>query len=193
MAGFVTSRTQIVCLHEGKAGRSIDPVFIRTLIKKLAPTWIRPWPGNNVIRTVACGSRSTVISKMPQELKNCLNAGGHTTLMVWADLDDDMADGEALRREFWTVAQQAGITREQFDQVVFIFAKDRLENWIEFLQTGTTNESVEGQRVKHDKEVADAATELAKKCQAGAQIVGIPASLEWSCRNWQKLKNRVGA
>jgi len=40
--------------------------------------------------------------------------------MVWADLDHDMADGERLKQEFWTVANQSGITVEQFDQVVSI-------------------------------------------------------------------------
>ena len=118
----MASRTQIVCLHEGKKGRSIDPIFIRVLLKALDPAWIRPWNGNNIVRTVDCGGRSDLIAKMPAELRNCLEMGGTTTLMVWADLDDDMADGDELRAKFWTVAQQAGITKTQFDQVVFVFA-----------------------------------------------------------------------
>ena len=31
--GSVASRSQIVCLHEGERGRSIDPIFIRILLK----------------------------------------------------------------------------------------------------------------------------------------------------------------
>lgn len=31
------SRTQIVCLHEGKKGRSIAPIFIRAILKALDP------------------------------------------------------------------------------------------------------------------------------------------------------------
>src|SRR6266567_3194042 len=127
--GCVASRTQIVCLHEGKKGRSIDPVFIRTLLKALDPAWIRPWQGNNVVRPVDCGGRTTLISKMPLELRSCLAMGGHTTLMVWADLDHDMEAGENLKKQFWVTAQEVGITREEFEQVVFVFAKDRLENW----------------------------------------------------------------
>ena len=52
------SRTQIVCLHEGKKGRSIDPIFIRTLLKTLDLAWIRAWTGNNIIRPIDCGGRN---------------------------------------------------------------------------------------------------------------------------------------
>lgn len=181
------SRTQIICLHEGKEGRSIDPIFIRTLLKALDPAWIRPWQGNNIIRTNACGGRSDLISKMPSELRACLEMGGDTTLMVWADLDHDVENGEELKARFWTAAEQDGITREQFDQVVFVFAKDRIENWIEFLLTGTTDELREGPRQKHDKSVADAAKTLAKRCLGRENGPPIPPSLEWSCQNWRNL------
>ena len=128
---------------------------------------------------------------MPAELRNCLAMGGDTTLMVWADLDHDMADGESLKQEFWAVAHQAGITKEEFEQVVFVFAKDRLENWIEFLQTGTTDESKEGTRQNHDRPVADAARTLAKRCTSGAAGPELPPSLAWSCRNWRRLVERM--
>jgi hypothetical protein len=187
----VANRTQIVCLHEGEKGRSIDPLFIRSLLKQLSPAWIMPWPGNNVVRTVACEGRSKLMEDMSGELKLCLARGGDTTLMVWADVDDDMADCEALKEAFWKEAQAKGITRVQFDTVVFAFARDRIENWIEFLNTGTTDESKEGPRVKHGKEAADAAKTLAAKCLSGAPIPSIPPSLEWSCKNWEKLKKRM--
>ncbi len=187
----MASRTQIVCLHEGEKGRSIDPIFIRNLLKALDPVWIRPWKGSNIVRTVDCGGRKALIEKMPSELRSCLEMGSDTTLMVWADLDDNMADGELLKNKFWEDAQQAGITMEEFDKVVFVFAKDRIENWVEFLQTGTTDESKEGPRVKHDRTVAEAAKLLAKKCLAGVPIPAIPPSLEWSCRNWRALVARM--
>ena len=38
----MANRTQIVCLHEGEKGRSIDPVFINALLRDLEPSWIRP-------------------------------------------------------------------------------------------------------------------------------------------------------
>lgn len=185
------SRTQLVCLHEGERGRSIDPLFIRVLLKALAPAWIRPWAGNNILLARDCGGRGNLIARTPIELQNCLRMGGDTTLMVWADLDHDMTDGNQLRSEFWHVAQQAGITPEQFEKVIFIFAKDRLENWIEFLLTGTTDEATEGPRQKHGKAVADAAKILAGKCQAGAPIADRPPSLAWSCRNWRALLQRM--
>ena len=78
----MANRTRIVCLHEGKKGRSIDPLFIRALLKRLDPAWIRPWPGNNVIRTVDCGGRSTLIATMAKELKATGQVGGKTTLMI---------------------------------------------------------------------------------------------------------------
>ena len=117
--------------------------------------------------------------------------GANTTLMVWADLDHDMATGEQLKERFWNAAQQAGIPREQFDQVVFVFAKDRLENWIEFLLTGTTDESKEGPRQKHDKSVADAARLLARWCESGAAVPKLPPSLDWSCQKWRQLVERM--
>lgn len=187
----MASRTHIVCLHEGEKGRSIDPIFIRNLLKALKPAWIRPWEGNNIVRPVDCGGRKALISRMPAELQACLERGGHSTLMVWADLDHDMDDGDKLKAEFWSVAKEAGITEEQFRDVVFVFAKDRIENWIEFLRTGQTDESVEAPRIKHDRHVADAAKALAKKCLAGAPIPKVPPSLEWSCRNWRALVNRM--
>lgn len=187
----MASRTQIVCLHEGQKGRSIDPVFINRLLRSLKPAWIRPWEGNNIIRPLDCGGRANLIKKLPAELKACLAAGADRTLMVWADLDDDMADGNQLKQEFWKEAQAAGIPKAEFDQVVFAFAKDRLENWIEFLVSGKTNESQEGPRVKHNREVADAARALAERCQGKAQGPSLPPSLAWSCENWSKLVKRM--
>ena len=112
--------------------------------------------------------------------------------MVWADLDHDKAHGDQLKEEFWAAAQRAGITKEQFDTVVFVFAKDRIENWIEFLLTGATDESKEGQKHKHDDRfAADAAKLLASKCLSGAPIPNIPASLDWSCKNWRALVTRM--
>ncbi len=117
--------------------------------------------------------------------------GGNTTLMVWADLDHDMTDGDELKAKFWAIAQQAGITKEQFEQIVFVFAKDRIENWIEFLHTGSTDESKEGPRQKHDRPVAEAAKALAKRCLSGTLEPKLPASLVWSCRNWRTLVERM--
>ncbi len=128
---------------------------------------------------------------MPTELQACLAMGGDTTLMVWADVDHDMADGEQLKAEFWKFASQAGIQRNEFDQVVFVFAKDRLENWIEFLLKGKTDESKEGPRQKHDRHVADAAKRLAQRCKEQLSEPPNPPSLEWSCHNWRKLVERI--
>ena len=80
-----------------------------------------------------------------------------------------------------------GLRKEQFDRIVFIFAKDRLENWIEFLQTGTTDESNEGPRVKNNRVVADAARKLAEMCEEGRPVEHMPPSLQWSCKNWRAL------
>ncbi len=186
------NRTQILCMHEGLRGHSVDPVFINRLIRSLKPDWIRPWEGNNVVRLLGSGGRSELIATMPDELQACLEAGSSTTLMVWADLDHDMPDGDALREVFWAEAKRRGISREDFDGVVFAFAKDRLENWIEFLNTGSTDESQEGPRVGKPKEVAQAARRLANAC-LGRERLTLPPSLQWSCVNWHALKKRMGA
>ncbi len=128
---------------------------------------------------------------MSAELRNCLAAGADTTLMVWSDLDDDRNNGDELKTDFWNEAQQSGISRHDFDRVVFIFAKDRLENWIEYLETGNTDESIEGPRVKHNRVVAEAAKKLAGFCAAGKPLDDMPPSLQWSCRNWRALVDRM--
>lgn len=189
--GFMPSRTQIVCLHEGERGRSIDPVFINALLKALRPRWIHPSQESKPARFVPCGGRSNLIARMPAELKGCIAAGADTTLMVWADLDDNMPAGENLKNEFWTEAQRQGITKDQFDLVVFAFAKDRLENWIEFLSAGSTDESKEGPRLKHDRQAADAAKTLADRCLQQKAAPPLPPSLQWSCRNWRALVERM--
>jgi hypothetical protein len=102
-----------------------------------------------------------------------------------------MADGEALKNEFWNEAQRQDVTAAQFDEVVFVFAKDRLENWVEFLNSGATDESREGPRVRYDSEAAQAARRLAELCRKGAPIPNLPLSLEWSCRNWRALVERI--
>lgn len=193
----MASRTQIVCLCEGEKGSgkdkhtSIDPVFINRLMKSLQPDWLRPWPGSNVVRVVPCGGRKALIERMPGELRSCLNEGADTTLMVWADCADDCADGDALKSKFWEEAQQSKIERSDFDRVVFVFAKDRLENWIQFLNTGRTNEAEEGPRVKHSNEAAEAARKLAELCRAGRNVENMPPSLEWSCEKWRALVKRM--
>jgi hypothetical protein len=132
-----------------------------------------------------------VVDEMPKQLKLCLDAGGDKTLMVWADCDDDCADSETLKAIFWKEAERQAISKEQFERVVFIFAKDRIENWIEFLTTGNTDESEEGPRVKHNREAAEAAKKLASMCKEGKPIKNMPPSLQWSCKNWQTLRNRM--
>jgi hypothetical protein len=180
-----------VCLCEGVKGDSIDGIFINKLIKSLDPSWLRPWGGSNILRLEQCGGRAAVIKKMPVELRNCQAAGGNTTLMVWADCDDDKADGDELKADFWQEAQRNGISKGDFDLVVFIFAKDRLENWIEFLRTGSTDESKEGPRIRYNSAVAEAAKKLADWCKAGKSVDGMPPSLQWSCKNWRALKDRM--
>ncbi len=110
--------------------------------------------------------------------------------MVWADIDDE-TDGDALKDMFWQKAKQVEVTQVQFSQVVFIFAKDRLENWIQFLNEGQTDENLEGPRVKFDKHVADAAKTLANRCKSNQVDPPLPPSLEWSCRNWRELVARI--
>lgn len=189
--GLVASRTQIVCLCEGRKGGSIDEVFINRLMKSLQPGWLRPWQGSNVVRLVPCGGRIELVEKLPTELLRCLGMGGHTTLMVWADCDDDCADPEALKVHFWNEAQRRAITKTQFEQIVFILAKDRIENWIEYLTTGNTDESKEGPHVRHNREAAEAAQKLAGLCRKGEPFMNMPPSLQWSCNNWQALRHKM--
>jgi hypothetical protein len=154
-------------------------------MKSLKPNWLRK-TGSNVVLLVPCGGRKEVVEKLPSELERCLDAGGHTTLMVWADCDDNCADPEALKTHFWKDAQRQAITKEQFERVVFIFAKDRIENWIEFLRTGTTDESKEGPRVSNP-EATEAAKKLAAMCKENRPVNNMPPSLRWSCNNWRAL------
>ncbi len=122
-----------------------------------------------------------------------MDAGADTTLMVWSDCDHNCADGEALKAEFWKEAKQSGIKLDDFNRIVFIFARDRLENWIEFLKTGRTNENSEGPRLKDSREAAEAAKKLADICTAGEPVKNMPPSLDWSCKNWRALVKRMGS
>lgn len=109
--------------------------------------------------------------------------------MVWADCDDNCSDANALKDFFVKEALQQGLQQDQIDAVVFIFAKDRLENWIEYLNTGSTDESKEGPRVNGDV-TREAAKKLAQQCLSGKPLNDAPASLLWSCANWHSLVER---
>ena len=144
-----------------------------------------------VLRSASTQCMKSVVERTPKELQSCHEAASDTTLMVWADCDDNCSDGEALKAHFWKEAQRQGIAQAQFDRIVFIFAKDRIENWIEFLLTGNTDESKEGPRVKNNREAAEAAKKLADWCKAGKPVNDMPPSLQWSCRNWRELAARM--
>lgn len=185
--------THIVCLCEGERGRSTDPIFILELIKKIDPSWIRP-QSSNFVTIEACGNRQSVIERLPQELEKCRKRGGDTTLMAWADCDHDCEEPKDLVRRFWDHAKSQGVTEEQFGSVVLIFAKDRLENWIEFLLTGVTDEGVEGvkkSKNKSGREATAAARKLAEHCRLNNPIPNMPPSLAWSCVNWRRLCDRM--
>ncbi|MDR2095288.1 MAG: hypothetical protein LBP76_07195 [Treponema sp.] len=182
-------RTQIICIHEGKKGRSIDPVFANAFLKTYNPEWMRPWK-TTAARFIGYGGKTELRKAFPNELQSCAAAGGNTTLIVLADVDD-LKNGDELKAEYWEESEAAGLPRELFEKVVFIFPKNRIENWVEFLNTGTTDENQEGPRVKELSTVRDAAKELAKFCRSGHAPGPLPPSLEWSCRNWRALVERM--
>ncbi len=186
----MASRTELVCMCEGTGGASIDSVFINRLIRSLKPPWIRK-QGSNFVAILPQGGRKSLIAAVPAELRRCLNQGASTTLMVWADLDDDMDNGDQLVEQFKKAAIAEEISEAEFENVVFIFAKDRLENWIEFLETGSTDEKVEGPRVKPGRRVRDAARSLADRCRNKQAESSFPTSLVWSCKNWHRLVKRM--
>ena len=186
----MSKRTQIVCIHEGTRGASIDPVFVNSFFKAYNPEWIRPW-GTSKIRLVPKGGKTELQAEFPKELKNVLRAGADTTLVVFADIDEKIETGDELRELYWKKAQENDISRDDFDKVVFIFSKDRIENWIQFLQTGNTDESVEGPRINNNSEARDAAQKLAEMCLSGKSTFPFPPSLQWSCKNWHQLLNRM--
>jgi hypothetical protein len=186
----MASRTQLVCLCEGEVRKSIDPIFINRLIRDLSPAWLRPF-GSNTLRIEACGNRERVIERLPSELKACIRQGGRTTLIVWADCDHDCASPEELKKLFWDHAKLCSVNEKEFSQVVFVFAKDRLENWIEFLTTGKTDEGQEGARFQKNDKVREAAILLAGMCKTQERVNDLPASLAWSCKNWKALCDRL--
>ena len=184
-------RTQVICLHEGernKAGKlfSIDPIFASAFIRAYKPTWLR-----GAFTPVACGGKTRLLEKFPIELTLCGKSGGDTTLVVLADVDDDHEDCDSLKAKYHAKAKKAKISDELFEKVVFIFPKDRIENWVEFLTTKHTNENIEGPRVEPSV-AASAARELARLCKHPHEIVEpFPPSLEWSCKNWNALIERM--
>jgi hypothetical protein len=113
-------RTQIVCIHEGKKGPSIDPVFANAFLKAYDPEWIRPWK-TTAARFTGYGGKAELRKAFPKELQSCSTAGGDTTLVVLADVDDDLENGDELKSKYWKEAETAGLSRELFEKVVFIF------------------------------------------------------------------------
>ena len=185
----MSKRTRIVCIHEGKKGASIDPVFANAFIKAYSPEWLRPWETSKV-RLVPYGGKTELRNNFVKELRGVITAGGDTTLIVFADIDDELQNGEELKEEYWKTAQRQNIKIEDFNKVVFIFAKDRIENWIEFLLNGSTDESKEGQRIKDNSMVRQAARRLANMCLSNSSEK-LPPSLEWSCKNWHLFVKRM--
>ena len=186
----MSKRTQIVCLHEGTKGSSIDPVFVNAFLKSYNPEWIRPW-GTSKIRLIPYGGKVELRSGFPKELKVALSAGAEITLIVFADIDDVLQTGDELKELYWKTAQEHGVSREDFERTVFIFSKDRIENWIEFIETGNTDENKEGPRIHENSVVRDAARKLSEMCRSGKSNAPLPPSLEWSCRNWHSLVSRM--
>ena len=179
-------RTEVVCILEGDFG-STDHIFASAFKKKLNPKWLRP---TCKVRFEPCGSRNNVISRFSDELKSCIRRGSESTLIVLADVDDDCIDSEELKMKFWDKAKDAGVTHEMFEKAVFIFPKDRIENWIQFLNTGVTNENIEAPRVTRD-EARAAASKLVEMYRNNSDTTNLPPSLTWSCQNWKKLTDRM--
>ena len=184
-------RTQIICIHEGKKGRSIDPVFANAFLKAYDPEWLRPFATGKAYFK-PCGGKSKLLQRFPQELKNCIAAGSDTTLIVLADLDEKLKSGDELKEKYREKARESGITGEMFEKAVFICPKDQIENWIEYLDTGSTDENAEGRRVKNFSDVKNKAKLLAEKCRRShLPKEPFPPSLEWSCNNWRALTARM--
>jgi len=83
-------RSQIVCLHEGERNKegklySIDPVFANAFFKAYKPNWVR-----GGLRPVLCGGKTQLLERFAEELELCEKQGGDTTLIVMADVDDDV-------------------------------------------------------------------------------------------------------
>lgn len=181
-------RTQIVCMHEGKKD-SVDPVFINSFLKEYKPRWLRPYE-NTKLRLVPCGGKTELLNKFPNELQLVHAQGSDTTLVVFADIDDDIETGDELKKRYEEKMNTCNIPKEWLNEVVFIFSKDRIENWIEYILEGKTNENIEGKRV--DRSAAKkAAQELAKLCKGGKPQTMLPPSLQWSCKNWHNLVNTM--
>lgn len=184
----MAKRTQIVCLHEGKNG-NVDQVFINRLLKKLDPSWLRPFK-TGVARFVCGGGRNEhgMYRKFIEELAHCDRQGGDTTLIVLSDVDD-LETPDKLKSIF---DQRAAIENlgSALSKVVYIFPQNRIENWFEYLLDGATDESKEGKR-RNTKDASNAADKLAKMCIENQRNSNIPLSLQWSCNQWRDLVNNM--
>ena len=181
--------TQIICIHEG-VDNSVDRKFAQAFLKQYKPSWVRPGKNNKGWQFESCGDNTNLLKQFPRYLDLCSRRGGHTTLVVLGDLDHSHKNGDELKEKYWKAANAADIKREYFDQVIFIFPKDRIENWIEYINMGHTNEEIEGPRVSIE-EARKAGKALAVRCKSSQALQNIPLSLAWSCNNWQQLVRRM--
>ncbi len=178
-------RAQLVCLREGKQ----DIVFVNAFIKAYDPSWLRPHKSGNVYFE-KCNGKTELLQKFPQVLLNCAKRGADTALIVLADVDDDCDSCEELKKKYIKAAKDYGIDDGLLKSVVFVFPKDRIENWIQFINDGVTDEAIEAPRVKNEVAVA-AARKLADMCKTNIDDGQFPTSLKWSCKNWRRFVGRM--
>lgn len=170
-------RVQIVFLCEDSQHQSFGLAFLGEL------TGIRN------IETVRAGSRANVINRFPKELKALRSRSG-SALVVMIDADKDSVSD--VRQIIDQKLAQTGEPPVRVKDLVFVASpKWRIENWIQYLREGHTDESKQGPRLDKENSCREDAKRLFESCIGNVALLQAPESLESACAEWKPFRNRI--
>jgi hypothetical protein len=171
----MAKRVEIVFLHEDTQHQSFGTAFLNkiTRVRRIEP--------------VRMGRRSMLVNDFPRQLKAVRSRGGKAALVVLIDADHDSVQEirEVLDRRL-KEADMPTISPE--DPIFIAIPKWRIENWIEYLRTGDTDEAAQGARLIDEASARPLAAKLHETCLNGPPLASPPPSLEQACTEWQRFR-----
>ena len=121
---------------------------------------------------------------------NAVRARPGTALVVLIDADRDSV--ETIRRLLDDRLKQEQMNALSSEDRVFIASpKWRIENWIEYLKTGKTDEKSQGPRLDDEGSARTLALDLHRKCLVKSPLLNVPPSLGKACEEWQLFRTKL--
>lgn len=172
------ARVEIVFLHEDTQHQSFGTAFLNQIktMRRIEP--------------VRKGSRALLVQDFPRQVKAVRSRGGAAALVVLIDADRDSVD------KVWNILndrlKQEGMSVISSSDLIFIASpKWRIENWIEYLRTGATNEELQGPRLEDEGSAREDAGSLYQMCVTRALPPNPPPSLKAACEQWLAFRDKL--